>query len=80
MFDRLFLQHPRSVGETYFEHAAMALGFAARLLLAALACTAHALVPGLLQRTGSRMIADLHARMVTGRRRVPSAAELDYAI
>ena len=80
MFDRLFLQHPRSVGETYFEHAAMAFGFAARLFLAALACTIHALVPGVLQRTGSLMIADLYARMVSGRRRSPAAAELDYAI
>ncbi|MBP6013737.1 MAG: hypothetical protein KBA31_16035 [Alphaproteobacteria bacterium] len=80
MFDRLFLQHPRSVGETYFEHAAMALGFAARLFLAGLACMIHALVPGVLQRTGSRMIADLQARIVTGRRRMPAAVELDYAI
>lgn len=81
MFDRLFLQHPRSVGETYFKHATVALGFAARLFVAAVACLVHALVPGVLQRTGSRMIADLHARMVSGRR-APSmaAAELDYAI
>lgn len=80
MFDRLFLQHPRSVGETYAEHAAMALGFAARLFVAALACVIHALVPGILQRTGSRMIADLYARMVSGRLRAPVTAELDYAI
>lgn len=79
MIDELFFKHPRSVGESYLEHAAMALGFAGSLFVAAIACLIHAVVPGVLQRTGSRIIADLYGRMVSGRRRAPSA-EIDYAI
>ena len=79
MIDELLFKHPRSVGETYLEHAAMALSFAAQLFVAAVACVIHAAVPGVFQRTGSRIIADLYGRMVTGRRWV-SAVEIDYAI
>ena len=79
MFDRLFLAHPRSVGEAYFEHGAMALGFAGRLFVAACACLAHAVVPALFPRTASRIIVELHGRMVTSRRR-SSAGAFDYAI
>jgi Family of unknown function (DUF6356) len=79
MFDRLFLAHPRSVGESYFEHGAMALGFAGRLFAAACACFVHALAPALFARTGSRIIAELHGRMVTGRRNSAVGA-YDYAI
>lgn len=79
MIDELFFKHPRSIGESYLEHAAMALSFAARLFVAAFACVIHAAVPGVLQRTGSRIIADLYGRMVTGRRHAP-VVEIDYAI
>ena len=79
MIDELFFKHPRSVGESYFEHAAMALSFAAQLFVAAAACVIHAAVPGVFQRTGSRIIADLYGRMLTGRRRV-AVTEIDYAI
>lgn len=79
MIDELFFKHPRSVGETYFEHAAMALSFAAQLFAAAIACLIHAAVPGVCQRTGSRIIAELYGRMVSGRRRT-AVAEIDYAI
>ncbi len=79
MIDELFFKHPRSVGETYLEHAAMALTFAAHLFAAALACLVHAAVPAMCQRTGSRIIADLYGRMVTGRRQA-AVVEIDYAI
>lgn len=81
MFDAIFLRHPRSVGESYVEHLIAALGFAARLAIATVACFVHALVPALLQRTGSRIVADLHMTMVASRRRQPpGAGEFDYAI
>lgn len=79
MFDRLFLAHPRSVGESYVHHAATALSFGARLFAAALACVAHAAVPALFPRTASAIIAELHGRMVTNRRRLAAGA-FDYAI
>ena len=67
MFSRLFTDHPRSVGETYFEHMGMAFGFAASLAWAALACLVHALLPFLFVRTGSQIIDELHDRMVRNR-------------
>ncbi len=67
VFSRLFLQHPRSIGESYLEHQRHALGFGFSLLLASLACFVHALVPGLCVRTGSEAITRLHERMVVNR-------------
>lgn len=69
MFDKFFLDHPRSVDETYFQHLQVAAGFGTRMFLASLACLIHALVPGLFVRTGSVAIAELHDRMVLNRRR-----------
>jgi hypothetical protein len=70
MFDRLFLSHPRSVGETWAEHAVMATRFGLAMLAGGLACLLHALVPGLCVRTGSRTIERLHHAMVANRRRL----------
>lgn len=67
MLSRLFLAHPRSVGESYLEHQRRALGFGLSLLLAALACLVHALVPGLFVRTGSAAVTRLHERMARHR-------------
>ena len=68
MFARLFITHPQSVGESYFEHQRMAFSFAGPLLLAGFACLVHAVIPGLCERTASSRIAMLHERMVSGRR------------
>ena len=68
MFARLFITHPQSVGENYFEHQRMAFSFAGPLLLAGLACLIHAVIPGLCERTASNRIAMLHERMVSHRR------------
>ncbi|WP_033923195.1 DUF6356 family protein [Sphingomonas sp. 37zxx] len=68
MFDRLFIDHPADVGETYFAHLRTASWFAGTMLLAGLACFVHALVPGLFVKTGSTAIGRLHDRMVVNRR------------
>lgn len=68
MFARLFIVHPQSVGESYFEHQRMAFSFAGPLLLAGFACLLHAVIPGLCERTASSRIALLHERMVSHRR------------
>ena len=62
MFGRLFLDHPRSVDESYFEHLLFAGGFALRLLGAAVAALVHALVPCLFEKTASNMIAKMYAK------------------
>lgn len=69
MFDKLFVDHPKSVDEGYFEHMGVALSFAGHMFLASLACFVHAFVPGLCVRTGSNAIRGLHTRMVTNRHR-----------
>ena len=72
MFSRLFLDHPRSMGESYFEHQRVAMSFALRLMAASLACALHGLVPGLCVHTGSRAVADLNERLVVNRRARPA--------
>jgi hypothetical protein len=62
MIDRVFLDHPRSVDESYFEHLLFASRFSAKLLTAAAAAMVHALVPCLFEKTASKIIADLYAR------------------
>ena len=62
MFGRLFLDHPRSVDESYFDHLLFAGGFALRLLGAGAAALVHALVPCLFEKTASNMIAKMYAK------------------
>ena len=66
---KAFTEHPRSVGESYWEHMGMSLSFACTMLLAAGAALVHALLPFLFVRTGSGIIDRLHQRMVAQRAR-----------
>ncbi len=64
-----FTDHPNSVGESYAEHFVAAGGFGVRLLWAGFACLAHAVLPFLFERTGSKQITLLHEKMVVNRNR-----------
>lgn len=64
-----FTDHPRTVGETYWQHMGAALSFAGTLLMAAMAALVHAFFPFLLVKTGSAAIQRLHERMVVQRRK-----------
>ena len=75
MLKSLFSDHPASVGESYWQHLAVALSFSLRLFLGALACLVHAFLPFLFVKTGSAIITGLHDRMVTNRRRVAPEEE-----
>ena len=66
-FDRVFKEHPESVGETYREHLVAALGFAGTMARAALCCAVHAFLPFLFTKTGSRALEELRTRMNRGR-------------
>ena len=68
MIARLFLDHPRSVEESYFEHARFAAGFGLTLMAAGAAALVHAIIPALFETTASRLIRRLHAR-IEGRSR-----------
>jgi hypothetical protein len=58
-----FTDHPREVGESYFEHMAIAERFGARMAAGALACFVHAVFPFLCVRTGSATIDRLHRKL-----------------
>jgi hypothetical protein len=70
MWRRLFLDHPRSMDETYFEHQRAAFGYGFELLRATAACFLHGLIPGLCETTASRSITELNARLTARRGRV----------
>lgn len=73
MIARNFTDHPRSVGESYFEHLLTAGSFAGTMLIAGVACFIHALIPGLFMKTGSKAIERLHDRMIVNRSRLHSS-------
>ncbi len=64
MFDRIFLSHPRSIGESYVEHAAVASRFGATMIVGGAACILHAIVPAIFPRTASDRVKKLYAQMV----------------
>ena len=65
---RLFTEHPASVGETYVEHLVRATCFGGRMVAAGLACMLHALLPFIFVRTGSEAITELNERMLATKR------------
>ncbi|MFQ3190793.1 MAG: hypothetical protein ACI936_001928 [Paraglaciecola sp.] len=67
MLKQLFIDHPKSVNETYLQHFFTSMSFSMKLFKAAIACFIHALVPGLCIKTGSKAITQLHVKMVTFR-------------
>ena len=64
---KLFKDHPKSVGETYFEHMRAALWFSTTMARAAVCCFVHAFFPFLFTKTGSSAIERLFEAMVTAR-------------
>jgi hypothetical protein len=69
VWNRLFREHPASVGETYGQHFMAAAGFSFRMIWGGIVCLVHAVIPGMYCTKGSEMISELHDRMVTNRRR-----------
>jgi hypothetical protein len=71
----IFTKHPRSVGESYFQHMASAISFGSRMIAAGCACFLHGLFPFLFVTTGSQTVRHLHDKMITHRSRVRAAPE-----
>ena len=67
LIQRLFRDHPESVGETYLKHLIQASYFGVRMLFAGIACLIHALIPCLFKTTGRTAISELHSKMVLHR-------------
>ncbi len=62
MIARIFLSHPATVNESFFEHMVFAMKFAGLLFAAAFAALVHAFIPCLFEKTASRIIARLYER------------------
>lgn len=62
LINRFFISHPSSVDESYGEHALFAFRFSMALFAAALAALVHAVIPGLCEKTASRIVRRLYER------------------
>lgn len=63
MADRLFLDHPRSLGMTWARHGVGAVDIGVRLVGAGLACLVHAIVPGVFTETAGRTVTHMYGHM-----------------
>ena len=63
IMSKVFIDHPASVDESYFEHLAFALRFAGTLFAAAGAALVHAIIPCLFEKTASNLIRRMYARI-----------------
>jgi hypothetical protein len=60
---RLFVEHPRSLGMSWAQHGAGAVVIGATLVAAGAACLVHALVPGWFTQTAGKTIDRMHDHM-----------------
>ncbi len=59
----LFLHHPQSVNETYWQHFRNASSFAIQVFVAAIAGIIHAALPFFFEKTLSQTIKKMHQRL-----------------
>jgi Family of unknown function (DUF6356) len=67
MIRRLFLAHPESVGESYFEHLRVAGAFGLTMIFGGLKALVHAVLPTMCETSGSDTVRRLHNIMVEKR-------------
>ncbi|MBL8657834.1 MAG: hypothetical protein JNJ92_10850 [Altererythrobacter sp.] len=79
MIDRLLMAHPRTVGETYSEHAGIASRFGVTMVVGGVKCLIHAVLPSVFERSASDCVTKLNGELT--RRRAASADSFpDYVI
>lgn len=79
LIDRLLHAHPRSVGESYREHAGIAARFGTAMVVGGVKCLVHAVLPAAFERAASDCVGKLGGELA--RRRAASAdAYPDYII
>jgi len=61
--DRLFFEHPRSLGMSWAGHGVGAVAIGAKLVGAGVACFVHAVVPGFFTETAGRTITGMYDHM-----------------
>jgi hypothetical protein len=74
--NRLFQDHPRSLGMSWWGHGVGALKIGAEMIAAGSACLIHAIVPGWFTQTAGRTVERLHDHMI--RRRAGAANPNDW--
>ena len=73
---RMFLDHPRSLGMSWTSHGAGAVRIAGKLIGAGSACLIHAVVPAWFTQTAGRTVEHLHEEML--RRKAGAADPNDW--
>ena len=68
LVNKLFLDHPHSFGESYWQHQRRALHFGISMIRAGAACLMHALLPVVFVRTASNTVQTLYDEMGATRR------------
>ena len=63
--DRLFLEHPRSLGMSWAGHGIGAMAIGVRLVGAGCACLVHAIVPGVFTQTAGKTITGMYDHMMS---------------
>lgn len=54
--NNIFTEHPKSIGETYFQHLCFAGKFGLQMVIGGLACITHAIFPFLFKDTASNFL------------------------
>ena len=67
MIRRIFLDHPKTVGETYPEHFRVATGFGATMIVGGVKAVLHGFFPNIFQTAGSDTVRGLHSILVEKR-------------
>lgn len=62
-FSKKLVEHPESVGQTYFEHMANATEYGVKSCVAGGVFFAHAVCPFLFEHTGSEMVNNLNNQL-----------------
>ena len=61
--DRMFREHPRSLGMSWAGHGVGAVKIGAELVAAGAACIVHAMVPGWFTQTAGKTVTRMYAHM-----------------
>ncbi len=67
MFSRIFLDHPKTVGESYWEHFGVATGFGRTMIVGGIKAVLHGIFPNVFKTSGSDTVRKLHAVLVEKR-------------
>ena len=80
MFKRLFIDHPRTVDETYWQHFRFAGNFGIKMLWGGVGAIVHALIPGICKTAGSDSIRKLNTIVVEHREAKRAATGQEQSI